>query len=221
MKGHFIVAGFGLVGQHVVEQLRRARKRVVCIDPDPAVFEGYGGIHVVGEATRTEVLKKAEISTAETLVACAGTDAVNAFVILEARSLKPDITILARAEHNENVDKLYMAGADFVMALATTAARMMVQFAMAPHVSGFGERILVGGEQEISDARIPEAHPLAGKRLRDTKLQQVYGVSIMAIMREDTIINMPRGDETLRENDIVVFIGKSPAIMRFLKLLHQ
>ena len=123
MRRHFIVVGFGTVGRNAVEQLRRAGKQVVCIDKDPGAFEGYDGTYIIGDATRTEVMKDAEISTAATMVTCAGTDAINAFIILEARSLNPYVNILARAEKNENVDKLYMAGADYVMPLVDTAWR--------------------------------------------------------------------------------------------------
>ncbi len=219
MRGHFIVAGFGTVGQHVVTQLRREGKRAVCIDPDPAAFEEYRGIYVVGEATRTEILKRAEISTANTLVACAGSDTINAFVILEARSLNPELTILARAGYSENVDKLYMAGADFVMPLVTTAARMIVRSTVAPH-SEFTDRIVIGGDQEVSDGRIPAGHPLIGKTLEEEDLQEKYGIRVMAMMREETVIDKPPGDEAFREDDIVVFIGRSSAILKFLKVLH-
>ena len=220
MNGHYVVVGFGAVGQNVVDQLRRAGKTVVCIDRDPEIFEGYDGTIVVGEAAKTAVLESAGITTATTLVTCAGTDAANAFIILEAKSLNPDLTILARAEHTENVDKLYMAGADFVMPLVTTAARMLIRFAEAPHVTEFVDRLLVGGDLEISDAVVPEGHPLSGKTLEEADLRQRYGISILAIMRDDSVI-APTGDETLKENDSVVFIGKSPAIMKFQRELHK
>jgi voltage-gated potassium channel len=52
---------------------------------------------LVGDVTDDEVLRKAGIMRARALVAAINTDAENVYVTLSARSLRPDLIIIARA----------------------------------------------------------------------------------------------------------------------------
>jgi voltage-gated potassium channel Kch len=59
-----------------------------------------------------------------TVVLALADDTDATFAALVIRELAPDVEVLARASETENVRKLYRAGADYVLALATVYGRM-------------------------------------------------------------------------------------------------
>ena len=63
-----------------------------------ARLEEAGYDVVAGDATREEVLLEAGIERARGLVAVVHSDASNVYIVLTARSLNPDLYIVARAE---------------------------------------------------------------------------------------------------------------------------
>ena len=70
---------------------------------------------LVGDATEDQVLLQAGLLHARALVAALDSDAGNLFVTLSARSLRPDLFIVARARIEETEEKLRRAGADRVV----------------------------------------------------------------------------------------------------------
>jgi voltage-gated potassium channel len=93
LSGHYILCGYGRVGQQVAREFTLDRVPFVIIEQDPetveeCVEEGY--LVLLGEASDDEVLGEAGIRRAKGLVAAVDSDASNVFVVLSARKLKPE-----------------------------------------------------------------------------------------------------------------------------------
>lgn len=114
-----IICGFGRVGQHIATQLEKDKQHFVIIDNNEeriakAKRRGYLAIHA--DASRNKILKAAGINDKATAVLCTtGSDVINVYITLTSRHLNPDIRIISRANHRENVKKLYQAGANDVL----------------------------------------------------------------------------------------------------------
>ncbi len=54
--------------------------------------------------------------------------------------------------------------------------------------------------------------PYAGRPLGDTRARTLTGASIVAVVRDDTVVASPRPDEILRPGDILVVIGTHEGI---------
>lgn len=54
--------------------------------------------------------------------------------------------------------------------------------------------------------------PYAGRLLGDTRARTLTGASIVAVVRDDTVVASPRPDEILRPGDILVVIGTHEGI---------
>ena len=100
MSKHEIVCGYGRMGRTVVEELQRAGRDVVVVERNADRVRGLqeAGMPVVsGDGTSEATLLLANIARARGLVSCLNDDAHNVYTVLTARSLNPDVFIVARA----------------------------------------------------------------------------------------------------------------------------
>jgi voltage-gated potassium channel len=77
MSGHYIVCGYGRVGQALTKLLREREKDVVVVDLKEAArteIERTGATLVVGDADRQDTLTTAGVVSAEARVACTHSD---------------------------------------------------------------------------------------------------------------------------------------------------
>jgi voltage-gated potassium channel len=131
-----IICGFGRVGLHIARQLEKHKQRFVVIDNREvnalkARRLGYLAIHA--DASKNEVLINAGIKNRAVAVLCTtGDDVVNVYITLTSRYLNPDIRIISRANNQDNVKKLYQAGADNVIQPFEIAAMVVAEYIGQP-----------------------------------------------------------------------------------------
>lgn len=125
LTGHVVLAGFGQVGRAIYSELNKAGYEVVVIDRKTFEFDAAHvdhvdhGIHIrfslTGEATDDSVLLAAGLERADSLVLALDHDADNLFVVLTARTMRPGLFIVVRANDSSVEPKLRRAGADRVV----------------------------------------------------------------------------------------------------------
>lgn len=134
-SGHYVVCGHGRLGTIVVEELRRAGKRVVVIDRvgEKAEELGRDGIPFVhGNALRQEVLERAGVERAAGVIVTFEPDEDNTYVVLEAVDLNPQADIIAAASNAEAARKLYLAGATRVVSPMLLGGTALARCAVDP-----------------------------------------------------------------------------------------
>lgn len=131
LSDHILVCGFGRVGRQVARDLREAGIEFVVIDNDVEGTrehaEATGAPIVHGSSSEDEVLRRAGIMRASGLIACVDSDAENVFIVLSAREMRSDLTIVARAAVEDTERKLLHAGADRVVSPYKESGSEMVR----------------------------------------------------------------------------------------------
>ena len=131
-----IICGFGRVGQHIARQLEKDRLHFVIIDTrESNVLKakrlGYLVIHE--DASKNGVIQNAGINNGATAVICTtGDDVINVYITLTSRHLNPDIRIISRANNQDNVKKLYQAGASNVIQPFEIAGMVVAEYIGQP-----------------------------------------------------------------------------------------
>jgi voltage-gated potassium channel len=131
-----IICGFGRVGRPIAALLEKNKQAFVVIEKEGAKAaearrRNYLTIHA--DACKNDVLQKAGIEKNAVAVLCtAGNDITNVYITLTSRQLKPSIRILARANDNANIKKLYQAGADHVIQPFDIAGRVAAEYVGQP-----------------------------------------------------------------------------------------
>ena len=109
-------------------------------------------------ATNDETLKEAGILRAQALVATLGSEAGNLYVTLSAKSLSPDIFIVARVDNEESEAKLKRAGADRTMSPYGVGGRRLAMLTLKLLVVDFVDTIMdrQGRELRLEDVVVIE-----------------------------------------------------------------
>ncbi len=149
MDQHVIVCGWGRVGSEVARFLANAGRDVVVVDRDPERLAELDYPTVVGDESDDEVLVRAGIERAATVVAALDTDADNLYVTVAAKSLRADIQIIARARSQSSELKLQRAGADRVVNPQQLGGDRMASFVIQPHVVDFVDVVMHDGSLQF------------------------------------------------------------------------
>ena len=134
MSDHFLICGFGRVGQQVARDFLAEGVDFVVIDSDEdsrEAIEEMGVRYLHGAASDDALLLEAGIKRARAVIACVDSDAENVFITLSARELAPDIEIIARASQEASERKLLRAGASDVISPYKASGRAMARIALS------------------------------------------------------------------------------------------
>lgn len=138
LREHTVVVGFGTKGRSAIQTVCATglrKEQVVVVDPsssavDAATAEGYAG--VVGDATRSEVLRRAETHRARQIIIATQRDDTAVLVALTARQLNRSAKIVAAVREEENAPLLRQSGADAVITSASAAGRLLGLSVLSP-----------------------------------------------------------------------------------------
>jgi len=115
-----IICGFGRVGEHIALRLAKDQQHFVVIDiNEDNILKAsrLGYLVIQADASKNNVLKHAGINShgVRAVLCTTGDDVVNVYITLTSRHLNPDVRIISRANKQDNVKKLYQAGANDVI----------------------------------------------------------------------------------------------------------
>jgi CPA2 family monovalent cation:H+ antiporter-2 len=123
-----VVAGYGSVGRTVVGALR-GRFAVVVVDEDARVLRNLHGedIRVInGDASNPAIIDRMDLDDCRVLVVAIPDPFATRLLVERARSLYPDLDVIARALNEEEASRLRGAGAgDAVVADREVALEMV------------------------------------------------------------------------------------------------
>jgi CPA2 family monovalent cation:H+ antiporter-2 len=130
LAGQVLVVGYGRVGRLVGEMLSRHDVPFVAVDSDPTLVSrvrGDGQAIYFGDAAREEFLKRCGIETAKALVVTMDAPGKVDEVVKAARTLRPDLTIVARARDSRHAAKLYRLGVTDAVPETTEASLQLAE----------------------------------------------------------------------------------------------
>lgn len=159
-----------------------------------------------------EALLAAGIGGASVLIACDESDEINAFLLLTAKSIKPEIFAIAISSTAGNIDKLYRAGADYVVASSVFGGKLLAKYAIEPYAAETMTKITIASDVEIAEISLSPSSPLVGQSIAGYGVRKRTGVSVIAVRRGESIIPNPGGDFVFKEGDGVIVLGGSSQI---------
>jgi voltage-gated potassium channel len=211
LKGHFILCGYGRVGQEIARTFSDERASFVIIENNEerlAKAERDGYVCLLADATSDEVLKGAGIERARGLVAALGSDADNTYITLSARGLRPDLLIEARSSSEEAEVKLKRAGADRVISPHLIGGHRMAMLALRPAVVDFIDTVTYrpGRELQLENVDVAGGSSLVGQTMAQVRQQD--GITVLAMRKKSgKLLANPPGKETIEDGDRLIVIG--------------
>jgi len=211
LRDHFILCGFGRVGEAIGREFVAHGVPFVVVENNPEAVERArrrGYLVVEGDASRDEVLLQAGIQRARGLLAASDSDAGNTFIVLTAKALRPDL-VVARAAHPESEPAMRRAGADRVVSPYTLAGRRMALAALQPLLAEFMEVLPSRtGAQVVAELEVTAQSGLAGRTLAQA-LAPCRGVLPLGLQRGDgQVMVAPSPETVLAEGDRLILLGR-------------
>ncbi len=244
LKGHTIICGHGRVGAAAAEHFKKNHAQFVVIEKSPESLkelQEFDYHYIQGDGTREEVLLRAGIKRASSLIAVLNSDPDNLFAVLTARELNPVLRIISRSEHASSESRMLRAGADSVISPFVAAGQRVAE-------SLLSKGTLVKGDLEHVDRgmskpewlEVGEQSVLIGKNVSD--ISRILNGDIIGIRRKSEDTLLPDDDQVVELGDSllvmhlpidahsgpvtiqpkkIVFIDDNPVILRLYTRLFQ
>lgn len=210
MKKHIILIGFGDVGQSISQALENSHVSFVVVDRNEEKLKNKGFEYAAGDATDEELLKRAGIRDASTVIIVLNNDDDIIFTTLIARNLNPEGIILARANTVNSIDKIYRAGADYVASLSIVAGQMLAHIAKGHEE----ENIMTLEGLELSRYKVTKDSPVSGKTIAQAKIRSKIGCTIIGIEENGKTTTDIDPATILREGMTLAIIGNCEQISK-------
>ncbi len=212
LSRHYIVCGFGRVGQQVAADLVRRDCAVVAVEPADTELASGDGIPIVkGDATEDDVLLRAGVARARGLVATTGNNATNLVITLTARALNADLVIVSRASQPETEPKLFRAGASHVVSPYAIGGHRMATQLVAPGISAFLDTLLDANQLDLwlEEAVVAAGSAISGQLIGDALPRTAGAVNLLALRRaaDGRFVTNPPADVRLVPGDLLIAVG--------------
>jgi voltage-gated potassium channel len=223
MEHHYIICGYGRIGERIANVLKSAGLPVVVVDNNESSIERLKEDKmpfVDGDAEDEDTLLEAGIDKAKSLICTLSSDQDNVFTTLLARDLNPKLFILVRTNETTNKNRVLRAGADKVISPYEIGADRMANVILRPHVDQFVDSITKYTMQDhtFDEALIVEGSVLAEKSISEINLRTQYGVLIIAIIpKGDKLQFNPDSSSQINVGDSLILIGDLKQIDKFRK----
>jgi CPA2 family monovalent cation:H+ antiporter-2 len=245
-REHVILCGFGRVGQNVARVLEGQGFEYIALDLDPARIRAArqaGDPVMYGDSADEEMLAKAGIATASTLVISFSDPATSLGILRSARRLRAELPVLVRTQDDAQLKELQDAGATDVVPETFEASLMLVSHVlMLLHVPvsrvlrtlgdirrnryavlrnivrhGHGDEHPLDepleSREEIKSVVVPPGAWAVGRSLGEVRARGV-AVTFTGVRRQGILGREPAADTVLRDGDIVVIYGPPAELER-------
>jgi Trk K+ transport system NAD-binding subunit len=205
--GHFVVCGGGEVGRKVAELLRIVGEPVRLIDrrPGPEVDQ-------VGDVLDLRVLEAADVRNAQAVILALDTDSATLFASVILKDLAPEVPVIARVNHSDNVERIHRAGAYFALSISQVSGQMLAKKLLGQ------EAVAVDPQLKILKVA---AGGLAGQHPAALRIRERTGCSVVAVERgEDVLVDLGPAFR-FAPDDALYVCGSTGAVRRFSELFGE
>ncbi len=197
-----MVIGAGTVGSAATRALKRKGVPVHVLERDPRAQERLLGVAdrvFVGDANDREALRAAGLEDAPSVLLTANDDAVNVYLTVYCRRLKPDLRIVSRITHDRNLEAIHRAGADFVLSYSSLGAEAVMSL-LEGH-----ELVILGEGVDLFSVRLPRS--LENKTLAETGIGSRTGLSVVAVRQDSLLVTSLRASMQLEAGAQLIMLG--------------
>jgi voltage-gated potassium channel len=223
LRDHIILCGYGRVGRRAGEELRAAGVPYVVLDFSETALEHareMNDLFVDGSGAQDEDLDRAGIERARGIIVASDDDGDNLYIVLSAKSRRPDLTVIARGSDEEAERKLKLAGADRVVTPYTTAGRVMAQMMIKPQVASFLNAMTSAEGPSFEEILVTAACGNVGRTIGDLNIAAETGAQIVAVRKADGLEMSPNKDTVLEESDVIVGAGSAEEIAKLERMFE-
>lgn len=208
-----LILGGGKVGRSAARALKKKGRKVFMVDQNKQMRSEIGDLpdrFVVGDAADRETLIKAGLEESSLVILSTNNDAVNIYLSIYCRRLKPDSRIVCRITHERNLEAIHRAGADFVLNYAALSAETVISLIQNRNP------IIMGEGVEFFTVDIPQS--LVGKTLSHSQIGSKTEMIVLAIHHNGEVIPNPVPETILPDDCKLNILGTHDQLQKFKEI---
>jgi len=220
---------------------------IIETNPETVRKEQKEGRNILyGDATHVPVLKHAGIQSARVAVVAISDYMATRQITRQIKEMNPQIHLIVRTRFVNELEPLRELGADEIIPEEyETAVEIFIRvlhhylvpqqdidrFMTEVRADGYQmlrsqPRSLVSicdmsgclSDSEMKVVQLEDGSPFAGKTIADIGMRKNYGVTILAIRRQDNMEPNPPADKRLEAGDVLILFGTSEDISRIMEM---
>jgi CPA2 family monovalent cation:H+ antiporter-2 len=251
VNNHVIICGMGLNGRNLVKVLKETAIHYVIIDLNfkhirDAKNQGEKNI-IWGDASNTEILKRASIQTARVMVIAISDRYLTKSCVNAAKTINPNLHVIVRTKYVTDIEDLMALGADDIIpeefeTSIQIFSRVLKMFHIPNSITlaqgniirskaygvfrdvrytqeAFDQISQILAQGTIDTCFIAAGNTNIGKSIKGVDLKAKSGAMIINIIRDNKTLTNPPSNFILKEADQIVLFGSHAAIDAALKIL--
>ena len=205
----YVVIGLGKFGKSLALSLSNNGKNVLAIDTNSEIVEsveGYVTRAVVADATKKDVLSTLGVQYFDCAVICIGNNISSSMLTaLTCKELEVPY-VIAKAQNNQHKELLDKIGVDLVVFPEVYMSKKLATALTNPLTNEISK---ITDDYKIVEIICPAKW--VGKSVLELNIRKKYGVSIILIKSEETIIE-PLPETVFEKGDSLFIIGENKNI---------
>ncbi len=219
IKDHVVICGYNALVDSLISEMSSTGKPFVIIDSSEENVlalrrHGYYAIH--GESSDEEALQLAQIGKASALIANAG-DEKNAAVVITASQMS-SCKVIALVESMDTADYLKFAGAHIVVSPKRILGMNLGMTAISSIDFEANSLVDLGGNMKICKLPVYPDNPMVGKKLKDLKLRESTGATVIAVFKKGRFIVSPMPAMVIEEASVLMAVGTEDQLKKMSSL---
>jgi len=249
ISNHLIIIGYGINGSNLAKAARYSNIPYIVIELNAQLVQNAKAKKIpiiFGDATHDHIMEMVHLNRARAVVVAISDPAATRAIITNIRSVSQSVFVLVRTRYVREINELIALGADDVIpeefeTSIEIFSRVLHNFLVPEDdIEHFVDSIrsdnydLFQTQKKmpttIRTTKIPDflitclrinsdGGKLVGKSLKDTNVRANYGVNILAISRDNTMIYDIQPEEKLKQNDLLYINGTQENIEKFHRLI--
>jgi CPA2 family monovalent cation:H+ antiporter-2 len=251
LAGHVIIAGYGLNGRNLAVALRSIGVPYLIVELNAQTVRNVraqGEPAFYGDATREEILRALGIARAKLLVIAISDPAATRRMVRVARTLAPDVSIIARTRYVVEIPELTRLGANVVIpeefeTSIEIFARVLAHYNVADEeIDRLTEQIRASHYQALRTPagvrptltgipiglpqmsaeriRLEPGAPAVGRSLAETELRTRTGALVLSLHRDGSDFPTPDPLMPLAAGDELVIVGQPGQLKEARRVLN-
>jgi len=228
MTNRFAVIGLGQFGESIARTLSDSGAEVLAIDIDLDKVESIKddvAYAVALDATDVKALKAQNIQDMDAIVVAIGEN-FEGLLLTTVLLLELEVErIIARAANAQQRMILEKMGVEEILSPEETVGKTVAEMLLHPNMKSF---LPLPDDYEIVEINTPSR--VVDQTISEIGLREKYNLNLITVKRlydekvdghlqqVEHIIGVPRADTFLKETDIMILLGKSKDVNKFIEV---
>ena len=220
---HVVICTYTSRAESLVGELVSRDVPYVIVEPDREQAldlheDGYEVINADPESAAG--LRSARAEYARALVADVS-DEVDTSIVLTAREMADDITVVSVVEEPERERYHRLAGADIVLSPRPLLGQSLASKVTGAVTADLDDAVEIGETFEIAELAVQRGSRLAGSTLADSGIRERTGANVIGAWFEGEFRSSVGPDETLTDGTVLLVSGESDQLSELRSLVRS